>query len=181
MADALSLDLAAKHLVTDQIVLYIGYDRANLEDPKIAQEYKGKVSTDHYGRKVPSHANGTINLSRQTASTSMIVNATMELFDRIVNPKLLVRRINITAGRILKEDQVQKVESYQQFDLFSPMEDQAEVLAKEEKALAQEKKLQAAVLSIQKRYGKNVLVKGFNLQEGATMMERNGQIGGHKA
>lgn len=181
MADALSLDLAAKHLVTDQLVLYIGYDRASLEDPKIAREYTGKVAMDHYGRKVPSHANGTINLSRQTASTSMIVNATMELYDRIVNPKLLVRRISITAGKIVKEDQAQKAVPFQQFDLFSPMEGQAAAQEAEEKALEQEKKLQTAVLAIQHRYGKNSLVKGMNMQEGATMMERNGQIGGHKA
>ncbi len=180
MADALSLDLASKHLVTDQIVLTIGYDRTSLEDPKVARDYKGKVSTDWYGRKVPSHAHGTINLSRQTASTSMITKAAMELFERIVDPKLLVRRINIMAGKIIKEEQA-KAPEYEQFDLFSPLEEQAEALAKEEEALAQEKKLQAAVLAIQKRYGKNSLVKGMNMQEGATMMERNGQIGGHKA
>ncbi|MCD7845380.1 MAG: DNA methylase [Oscillospiraceae bacterium] len=180
MADALSLDLAARHLVTDQIVLTIGYDRASLEDKKIAKDYKGKVSMDWYGRRVPSHAHGTINLSRQTASTAMITKAAMELFERIVDPRLLIRRINITAGKITKEAQA-RVPMHEQFDLFSPIEEQLEALEKEEAALAQEKKLQDAVLAIQKRYGKNSLVKGMNMQEGATMMERNGQIGGHKA
>ncbi len=181
MADALSFDLMDKHLCTDQLVLTIGYDRESLENPEIAKNYHGKVSSDHYGRKVPSHAHGTINLSRQTASTAMITDAAMDLYDRIVNYDLLIRRICITAGKVVSEDEAQSSPVYEQLDLFTDYELlDAQRKAKNEQ-LKKERRRQEAILSIQKKYGKNAILKGMNLEEGATMRDRNGQIGGHKA
>ncbi|MDO4620356.1 MAG: DNA methylase [Lachnospiraceae bacterium] len=181
MADALSLDLADKCLVTDQIVLTIGYDRESLTNPEISKKYRGKTRMDYYGRKVPEHSHGTINLPRQTASTMMITEAAMQLYDRIVNPDLLVRRISITAGKVIPEDRAQGPAEYEQLDLFT---DYAAIEAqrkKENTMLEKEKKRQKAILALQKKYGKNIVLKGMNLEEGATMRERNGQVGGHKA
>ncbi len=181
MADALSLDLADKHLATDQLVLTIGYDRESLTNPEILKKYAGKIKSDHYGRKVPEHSHGTINLSRQTASTVMITEATMELYDRIVDPELLVRRISITAGKVIPEDQVKDTYAYEQLDLFTDYAALEAQRKKENEKLEKEKRRQEAILSLQKKYGKNIVLKGMNLQEGATMRERNGQVGGHKA
>ncbi len=181
MADALSLDLADKHLATDQIVLTIGYDRESLENPEIAKKYSGKTTIDPYGRKLPVHAHGTIHLPRQTASTIMITNATMELYDRIINTALLIRRISITAEKIIPDSQVSSTEEYEQLDLFTDYTALENKRKKEDEMLAKEKRRQAAVLAIQKKYGKNAIVKGMNMEEGATMISRNGTIGGHKA
>ncbi len=181
MADALSLDLADKHLVTDQLVLTVGYDRESLTNPEILQHYSGKIKKDHYGRKVPEHAHGTIHLSRQTASTIMITEAVMELYDRIVNPAFLVRRISITAGKVIPEDQVQNTYEYEQLDLFTDYDALEAKRKKENEMLEKEKRRQEAILSLQKKYGKNIILKGMNFEEGATMRERNGQVGGHKA
>ncbi len=181
MADSLSLDLAEKHLATNQLVLTIGYDRESLTDPSIAIKYKGKVSTDHYGRKVPVHAHGTINLSRQTSSTVMITDAAMELYDKIVNSDLLVRRISITAGKVIPEDQVQNTMEFEQLDLFTDYAALLDERQKENEKLEKERRRQEAILSLQKKYGKNIILKGMNMLEGATMRERNGQVGGHKA
>ncbi len=181
MADALSLDLANKHLVTDQIVLTIGYDRESLENPEIRRRYKGKIKNDHYGRKIPEHAHGTINLSRQTASTILITESAMELYDRIVNPDLLVRRITITAGKVIPEDRVSETDAFQQLDLFTDYDALEEQHKEEDEMLEKEKHRQEAILALQKKYGKNIVMKGMNLEKGATMRERNGQVGGHKA
>ncbi|MDO4632466.1 MAG: DNA methylase [Eubacteriales bacterium] len=181
MADALSLNLADKHLVTDQIVLTIGYDRESLTDPSIRKKYHGNIKNDFYGRKIPEHAHGTINLSRQTASTRMIIDAAMELYDRIVNPDLLVRRISITAGKILREDQVQEHSDFEQLDFFTDYSALEKKRKEEDAMLEKEKRRQEAILSLQKKFGKNVILKGMNLKEGATMRDRNNQIGGHKA
>ena len=169
MADALAMDLLEKGLVTDQIVLTIGYDREN-----VTQMYQGTVTTDHYGRKIPKHAHGTMNLPRQTASVRIIVDATMEIFDRVVDASLLCRRINITAGRVIPESQIER-EPVEQLNLFGVPEDGMDA------ALEKEKRRQQAVLHIRKKYGKNAILKGMNYQEGATARERNEQIGGHKA
>ncbi len=176
MADALSLDLSDKHLCTDQLVLTIGYDRESLINPEIARHYHGKVSSDHYGRKVPTHAHGTIHLRYKTASTKMITDAAMELYDRIVNPNLLIRRISITADKVISEKEANE-NTYVQMDLFTDYG----LIEKEQEQLAKEKKRQEAVLAIQRKFGKNALLKGMNLEDGATMRDRNGQIGGHKA
>ena len=181
MTDLMVLDLVDKRLVTDQIVLTIGYDIVNLTDPSRNRSYKGVVTTDRYGRKVPKHAHGTTNLKRQTSSTAIIMDAVMELYDRIVDKKLLVRRITITANKLVSEDLVQEKESYEQLQLFTDYEEVKRGREKEEAALEKEKRIQHAMLDIKKKFGKNAILKGMNLEEGATAKDRNSQIGGHKA
>ena len=183
MTDLLVLDLAEKGLVTDQIVLTVGYDIENLTNPEIRKKYRGEVTKDAYGRLIPKHAHGTINLPKKTCSTKQITNAVMELFDRIVNPDLLTRRLYVVANRVTKEQEEKGTEegTWEQLDLFTDYAAREEQRKEEEREYAREKKMQQAVLDIQKKYGRNAILKGMNLQEGATTMERNGQIGGHKA
>lgn len=181
MTDLLVLDLVEKKLVTDQMVLTIGYDIDNLTDPKIRSKYKGEVTTDHYGRKIPKHANGTANLSRKTSSTRIITDAVMELYDRIVNPDLLIRRVTIAANHLTDEAAVQDTDRFEQLDLFTDYTALEAERKAEAETLAKERKLQEAMLSVKKKYGKNAILKGMNLLEGATTIERNRQIGGHKA
>lgn len=181
MTDLLVLDLVEKKLVTDQMVLTIGYDIDNLTDAKIKNSYKGEVTTDHYGRKVPKHAHGTANLNRQTSSTQIIMNAVMDLYDRIINPNLLIRRVTVVANHLVDESQVKETEQYEQLDLFTDYTALERERSEEEKRLSKERKLQEAMLSVKKKFGKNAILKGMNLQEGATTIERNRQIGGHKA
>ncbi len=181
MTDLLALDLVEKRLVTDQIVLTIGYDIDNLTNPDIRKKYKGEVTTDYYGRKVPKHAHGTANLDRQTSSTKLIMDAVLDLYDRIVNPDLLVRRVTIVANRLVEERKAQEKQSYEQLTLFTDYDALQKEREEENEALAKERRLQEAMLAVKKRYGKNAMLKGMNLQEGATTIERNNQIGGHKA
>ncbi|MBQ3215058.1 MAG: DNA methylase [Oscillospiraceae bacterium] len=169
MADALAMDLLDKGLVTDQITLTVGYDRES-----VTKEYQGAVTADHYGRLVPKHAHGTACLCRQSASVELIVEATMEIFDRVVNPALLCRRINLTAGRVVPESRIRS-NPVEQMNLFEETDTAAE------ERLQREKRRQQAVLHIRKKYGKNAILKGMNYQKGATARERNEQIGGHKA
>ena len=180
MTDALVLDLVEKNLVTDQIVLTIGYDIENLTDAKRKSAYTGEVTIDHYGRAVPKHAHGTQNLGKHTSSTKGILKAVDELFDRIVNKTLLVRRINVTACHVIDAEAAKAQVQAEQLDIFSMFdaEDKAKAEAEEQE---REKKIQHAVLDIKKKFGKNAIVKGMNLEEGATAMDRNKQIGGHKA
>lgn len=175
MTDLLTLDLVEKGLVTDQLVLTVGYDIENLTNPDIAKTYRGQVVTDHYGRKVPKHAHGTVNLPMYTASTRMITDGMMELYDRITDPDLLIRRITITACRVIPENS-QQTEG-QQLDLFADPEQEKE----KQVSLEREKRRQKAVISIKRKYGKNAILKGMNFQEGATTRDRNEQVGGHKA
>lgn len=181
MTDLLVLDLVDKGLVTDQMVLTVGYDIENLSDYKRMQEYKGEITIDYYGRKVPKHAHGTTNLSRKTSSTKLITEAVIELYDRIVNPKLLVRRVTLTANRVVDEKTVVFENAYEQLNLFTDYESEIKRREEEKVQLEREKRMQQAVLSIKKRFGKNAILKGMNLQEGATTVDRNKQIGGHKA
>lgn len=181
MTDLLVLDMVDKHLVTDQMVLTIGYDVESLSDPEIRKKYQGEVTRDHYGRTVPKHAHGTANLPFPTSSTKMIMEAITQLYDRIIHPDLLVRRINVCAGRVLREDEVNASETFEQLDLFTDYEALEQKRKAEQKELAKEKRIQHAILDIKKKYGKNALLKGMNLEEGAMTKERNGQIGGHKA
>ena len=181
MTDLLVLDLVDKGLVTDQMVLTIGYDIENLTNPEISRSYHGEVTVDHYGRKIPKQAHGTTNLSRQTSSTMLIMEAVMALFDRIVDKNLLVRRIYVIANRVVDEHSIGKKDTYEQLDLFTDYEAVQKQTAAEEAALAREKKIQEAVIEIKKKYGKNAVLKGMNLEEGATTASRNRQIGGHKA
>ena len=181
MTDLLVLDLVEKHLVTDQLVLTVGYDIENLTDPKISKYYTGPVTTDHYGRQIPKHAHGTVNLDRQTSSTRIIVEAMLGLFDRIVDKKLLVRRVNISANRVVSESSVEPSAPMEQMDLFTDYEELERKQKAEQAALEREKKAQKAIIELRKKYGKNAVLKGMNLQEGATTKDRNEQVGGHKA
>lgn len=181
MTDLMVLDLVDKGLVTDQIVLTIGYDIENLTDPDRSRKYKGDVTIDRYGRRVPKHAHGTTNLKRQTSSTMLITDAVMELYDRIVDKNLLIRRINITANRLVDENSAKKEEKYEQLDLFTDYKAKEQEKVKEEAALEREKRMQQTMITIKKKFGKNAILKGMNLQEGATAKDRNEQIGGHKA
>ncbi len=181
MTDLLVLDLVDKHFVTDQMVLTIGYDIDNLRNSEIRKKYKGEITTDHYGRQIPKHAHGTVNLKEQTSSTKMILDAVMQLYDRIVNPNLLVRRVNVAACRIIPEKEKNDRTFYEQMDLFTDYDILEKEKEQKERALAKEKKIQHAILDIHKKYGKNALLKGMNLEEGAMTIQRNGQIGGHKA
>ena len=177
MADLLALDLVDKGLVTDQIVLTIGYDIENLTDATRRKAYKGPVTTDHYGRKVPKHAHGTGNLGKHTSSTKEILQVTSDLFDRIVDKELLIRRMNITANHVIRESVAPSLSDSQQMSLFIDYERQAE----ETQAQEREKRRQKVVLNIKKKFGKNAILKGMNFEEGATAKDRNAQIGGHKA
>ena len=177
MTDLLVLDLVDKGLMTDQMVLTVGYDVDNLLDPERRQRYKGPVETDRYGRKVPKYAHGTANLPAYSSSTREITQAVMALVDRIVDKELLVRLMTIAACRILTERAVSQASPMEQLDLFA----QPEAAEAQEARRQREKRRQQAVLEIQKKYGKNAILKGMNLEEGATARERNRQIGGHKA
>lgn len=183
MTDLLVLDLVEKHLVTDQLVLTVGYDIENLTNPEIRKKYKGEVTTDGYGRKVPKHAHGTANLKKKTSSTKLIMDAVTELYEAIVNPDLTVRRVNITANRLVDETQAKESteNTFEQLTLFTDFDAEQKKKEEEEARLSKERKLQEAMLSVKKRYGKNAMLKGMNLQEGAMTKERNNQIGGHKA
>lgn len=181
MIDLLVLDLVDKGFVTDQIVLTVGYDIENLTDPKRSKAYSGPITIDAYGRKIPKHAHGTANIGRQTSSTKLITEAVMELYDRIVNPSLLIRRLNISANHVVPELSILNEPQIEQLDLFTNYEELEKQREEENAALEREKKMQQAVLSIKKKFGKNSILKGMNLQEGATAKDRNQQIGGHKA
>lgn len=181
MIDLMALDLVDKGLVTNQIVLTIGYDIENMTDKNRSQSYKGTVTTNYYGKKVPKPAHGTTNLSKQTSSTTLITNAVMELYDKIVNKKLLIRRINIVANKLVDEHSVKNANKYEQLDLFTDYEILKKQREKENAESEREKRMQNTILDIKKKFGKNAILKGMNLQEGATAKDRNNQIGGHKA
>lgn len=181
MADQLALELVEKQLVTNQITLTLGYDIENLADPVRRARYKGPVATDAYGRAVPKHAHGTENLSEYTSSSKRIVQAALRLFDRVVDPELLARRMYLTMNRVVEESSLQTEPSAEQLDLFTDYEAARAARAAEAAALRRERQLQKAVLGIKGRYGKNAVLKGMNLVEGATAADRNGRIGGHKA
>ena len=181
MTDLLVLDLVDKNLVTDQLVLTVGYDIENLTGDR-AGSYHGPVTVDRYGRRVPKHAHGTENLGKYSSSTRLITDSMMKLYDRIVNRDLLIRRITISAGHVIHEADIPNREpTFEQLDLFTDYAELEKQKQKENAELEREKKLQQATLAIRKKFGKNAILKGMNLQEGATAMEKNRQIGGHKA
>ncbi len=181
MTELLALDLVDKGLVTDQLVLTVGYDIENLADPARRSAYKGQVTTDHYGRQVPKHANGTVHLGKFTASTRELLAAVTDLYDRIVDSALLVRRLNIVAGHVLPEADAPAGPACEQLDLFTDYDAQTRRQAADSQQLEKERRMQQAVLDIKKKFGKNAILKGMNLEEGATAKDRNAQIGGHKA
>lgn len=181
MTDLLVLDIVEKGLVTNQVVLTIGYDIENLTNPKISQQYKGAVTTDHYGRKVPKHSQGTENF-KYTSSTKRIIQAVSELYDRIVNPTLLIRRMNISVNNLVDESKaVDLSPATEQLSFFVDYEKLEQDRDEEKAALEKEKQMQTAIIDIKKKFGKNAILKGMNLEEGATAKDRNAQIGGHKA
>lgn len=171
MIDNLSLNLVNKKKVTNQIVLTIGYDISNLTDPKIRQNYKGEITFDQYGRMIPKHSHGTINLDHKTSSSKILMQKTIELYERIINKNLLVKRINITASNIVNEKEI----NYEQLNIFTINNFNYENAKRNE-----ELKLQKVMLELKNKYGKNIILKAMNLEEGATTKERNNQVGGHK-
>ena len=174
MTELLLLDLVDRNLVTNQIVLTVGYDIDNLTNKNI--DYKGEVTIDRYGRSVPKHAHGTINLDHKTSSNKIIGEAVMELYDRIIDNRLLTRRINITANNVVNEEQAEKENNFEQIDLFTNYQE-LEIKQEMEK---KERNLQKSILDIKRKYGKNAILKGMNFEEGGTTIERNEQVGGHK-
>lgn len=173
MLDLLALDLVGKSLVTNQIVLTIGYDKDN--------DYDGEMMIDRYNRKIPKHAHGTIHIDRYTSSSKLITKEVMKKIDVLVNKKLLVKRINITACNVIYEEYAKDMIYHEQLDLFTNNKDIKSKTQKEKQALEKEKRLQKATIQIKQKYGKNAILKGMNLEEGATTKERNEIIGGHKA
>jgi DNA polymerase V len=182
MTDLLALELVDKGLVTDQIELNIGYDTENLTDEARRKKYAGPVAADHYGRPVPKPAHGTANIGRKTSSAKLIVDAAMALYDRIAGRDLLVRRLNVTANRVVPETSPQaQPGGAEQLDLFTDYKALYKKRAEEKAQLEREKKQQKAVLEIKKKFGKNAILRGMDLEDGATTVKRNSQIGGHKA
>lgn len=181
MADVAALKLVREGLATDQLVLTVGYDAESLRNQGESGGYEGEIHRDHYGRAVPKHAHGTANLGAHTNSAARIMEAVESLFDRIVNPDLLVRRINLTQNHILPEAEAERPAAPEQLDLFVDYDALRAAQRREEQALSKERRLQEARLAIMQRFGKNSILKGLNFAEGATTKERNGQIGGHKA
>ena len=180
MVDNLVLELVDKHLKTDQIVLTIGYDIENLTNPSIERRYKGEITIDAYGRKVPKHSHGTANIDHKTSSTKTITNEVMKLYDKIVNPILLIRRLNVTACNIVNEENKESTSIIEQIDLFTNYEEVSKQKEKSLKDEIEEKKIQKALLNIKKKYGKNSILKAMNYEEGATAKDRNLEVGGHK-
>ena len=182
MADDIALNLVKHHLVADQIVLTINYDAENLTNPELRSKYLGEITTDYYGRQVPKHAHGTANLVAPTSSGKIIIQAVKDLYVKIVNPNLLIRRINLTVNHVVSEEEAASLTPpSEQLDLFTDYEEKARDEEEKAEELAKERKVQEALLGIKEKYGKNAILKGLNFEEGATAKERNQQIGGHKA
>lgn len=181
MVEMLTLDLVDRNLVTDQIVLTVGYDIENLTNPAVKNLYKGEVKIDNYGRKIPKNAHGTANLGRQTTSTYLITKRALELFDNIVDKNLLVRRISMSANHVVSEKEVTSQDNYEQLSMFVDYEELNKKKIEENQILERERKMQKAMLDIKKKFGKNAVLKGINIQDGSTAKERNAKIGGHKA
>lgn len=181
MTDLLVLDLVDKALVTKQLTLTVGYDIENLSDPQRCKAYKGKITTDVYGRKIPKHAHGTVNLECQTSSTKIIIDAVMDLYERITDKNLLIRRINLSANHVEEERFAEREVETEQLSMFMDFDKIEAARQQEAVDLKEEKEVQQTLLAIKKKFGKNAILKGMNLQEGATAKSKNNQIGGHKA
>lgn len=179
MAELLSLDLVAKRVVTDQIVLTVGYDIENLREG--GDEYHGETVTDPYGRKIPKHAHGTANIGEFTSSTKLITDAVLKLFDDIADENLLTRRINICANHVIFESDADEKKEYEQLDLFTDYDEVERKNKQRKEFLKKERSIQETMIELKQRFGKNVILKGMNFEDGATTISRNGQIGGHKA
>lgn len=174
MTDNVSFALTRKGLVTDQLVLEIGYDTSNLKF------YDGEITEDRYGRKIPKHAHGTIRLDRFSSTSSVLRKYIIELFDRIINRDLYVRRVYVIAGNVKNKESIKNQKVYEQIDLFTDYEAKDKDALEEEKFIEKDNNLQEVLLDIKNKFGKNSIVKGMNLEEGGTAIERNGQVGGHR-
>ena len=182
MAEGMALDLVSKRMVTDQLVLTVGYDAENLTRPEIREKYHGEITTNYYGKAVPKHAHGTFNFEKPTSSSRLIMDGATEVFDRQVNPDLLIRRLSLTTCHVVSEESVSAQKNApQQLDLFTDYEALEKQRREEQAKLDKERRMQEAQLKIKKRFGKNAILRGLNFEEGATAKERNEQIGGHKA
>lgn len=182
MAEGMALDLVSKRLVTDQLVLTVGYDAECLIRPEIRAKYHGEIVTNHYGKPVPKHAHGTFNFEKPTSSSRLIMDGAAELYDRCVNSDLLIRRLNLTTNHVVSETSISAQDKTpQQLDLFTDYEALAWQRQKEQAKFDKERRIQEAQLRIKQRFGKNAILRGLNFKEGATAKERNQQIGGHKA
>lgn len=181
MAEAMALDLLDKHLTTNQLVVTIGYDVESLTRADIAAGYHGEVAVDHYGRRVPKHSHGSTRLPEHTFSSRIITQAVLVLFDSIVNPDLLIRRLNVTANNVISQERALQIKPVAQLNLFSDRDAIAQMQKAHDLALDKERRMMEATLQIKKKFGKNALLKGLNFSEGATAKERNQEIGGHKA
>lgn len=177
MTDLLVLDLVDKMLLTDQLVLTVEYDTANLTE----RNYSGLTATDRYGRKMPKPAHGSINLDEFTSSTKIIMTAITKLYQKVIDKNLLIRKIYITAGRVKGINQVSETKAIEQLDLFTDYKALEEQKKQEQETLKKEHNIQETILDIKKKFGKNAILKGMNLRKGAKAIERNKQIGGHKA
>jgi len=180
MIDLISLELVEKKLVTNQIVLTIGYDIECLTNPDIRRKYNGEITTDHYGRKVPKPAHGTINLKYKTSSSNKLTEAIIKLYKQIVDENLLIRRINICVNDVVSEETIKNEVVVEQLNLFDDYTNYDKEREKELKSLEEEHRVQNVILDIKKKYGKNAILKGMNLIEGSTAIERNNEVGGHK-
>ena len=181
MTDMLVLSLTEKHLMTDQMVLHVGYDTVNLATPEQKRAYKGPTKINHYGREVPKSGHGSVNLGKYSSSSNLIIEAVADLFDRVVDRNLFIRRINVTANHVLNEaDAPQAPAEEEQLDLFESSAERKQKQEEEQAKLDKEKRLQRAILDIKKKMGKNAMLRGMNLLEGATAKERNQQVGGHR-
>ena len=173
MADTIAMDLTEKRLVTDQIVLSVGYDTSSLAD---GRAYEGRIRIDHYGRPVPEPSHGSLNLSGHTASVSEITQAVAALYDRIADSRLLIRRFNVTANHVISRDAVPDAKRFSQVDLFEELTRDPAA----ERAAMLERKKQESILALKHRFGKNAVIRGLDLRDGATTVSRNAQIGGHR-
>ena len=182
MAEGMALDLVAKRMVTDQLVLTVGYDAECLTRPDIRDLYHGEITTNYYGKLVPKHAHGSLRFDKPTSSSRLLMNGAAELFDRHVNPNLLIRRLNLCVNHVVSESTLaQQPAQPQQLDLFTDYETLERQQQEEQARLDKERRLQEAQLKIKQRFGKNAILRGLNYSEGATAKERNAQIGGHRA
>ena len=179
MCDLLVLDMVEKGVATNQMTLTIGYDADSLNDP--TKPYFGEVTVDHYGRTIPKHAHGTVNFENHTSSTEQIMAELLGLYDKIINQNLLIRRVNISANNLIKESEIDCSPKVEQMDFFTDYKERDEAKKAEKERYVREKMRQNAVISIRKKYGGNAIIRGMNLTEGATTIDRNKQIGGHKA
>ena len=180
MVEMLSLDLVKKKLVTNSMTLTIGYDIDNLKDVEIMSKYKGEIGKDYLGRKVPKNSHGSSNFS-YTSSTTKLISIVDELYDRIISDILLIKRINLSFNNVILESNIVKSDGYKQLDIFNEYEDIKKKEKLEEENIIKERKLQETIISLKSKYGKNTIIKGMDLEDGATTVERNSQVGGHKA